>query len=188
MKKAILLISVLSLILTSLIACGSNTEQKSYREQMNDAIVNGQNEYQQEVEDRKNAFENNQVKAPEGVKIYSTDERSFGEATLKSFYVTGSSYNSNDNFIFLTYDYTNTSEDDCGFYGLNYYYKVYQDGVELVSILGEHNKDQNTAVRPGTTIEVVECFMLRDTQSDIEICVFGENHADIAQEYKFPIK
>ena len=56
MKKAILLISVLSLILTSLIACGNNTEQKSYREQMNDAIVNSQNEYQQEVEDRKKRF------------------------------------------------------------------------------------------------------------------------------------
>lgn len=188
MKKTFSIISLLTLILMFLVACGNNTDPKSYRDRISKEIEENQKEYQQNVENRENAFINNQVKAPDGIRIYAPESYHRGEATLKSFYVTDSSYNSEQDVIFLTYNFTNTAEADTGFYGLKAFHRVYQDGVELIPILEAHNKDENTAVRSGTTIEVVECYILRNTDSDIEICVLGENHTDIAQEYKFPIK
>lgn len=75
--------------------------------------------------------------------------------------------------IAILYDFTNNSDETKGA-DLSVYAQAFQDGVELEHSYmanlpdGWESDNVNKEVRPGTTIECVECFILT-SESDVEV-------------------
>lgn len=71
--------------------------------------------------------------------------------------------------VLITYEFTNNGNDAISFdVALND--NVYQDGVGLeFAILNEDTDDFDVAIKPGVTKEVRKAYLLRDTETDLEV-------------------
>jgi len=91
-----------------------------------------------------------------------------GTIKLKSFVVIEDIYNPKEKKLVLTVDYTNDGEMDDRFTTIWDKLLAYQDGVKLERSYSDFDKDQDTKIKPGTTLECVYTLALRNDTSDVE--------------------
>ena len=173
MKRTITLLSVLAFIILVFASCGDSSANDTSKTSTLD-FGGGVTE---EAEIR-------QVELDNEVFLYASSEDFYSEATLKSVGIKTDDYGS---YLLLTYDFTNLSDDDTGFHVLQYDFEIYQEGVALSPTSVEESKDEYSFIRPGATIEVVSAFVLRNTHSDIEICLYDQYRENVVEEYVIPI-
>ena len=88
-------------------------------------------------------------------------------------------------WLILKYDYTNLSEDnDCSVDVLRYL-ELYQDGASLNQITTVYDKDSETHIKPGASVEAIISLDLRNTTSDVEFELTYEE--EVLSTYKLSI-
>ena len=223
MKKKISLILAAVLCLTALSGCKSKEEKavENYQKKAQEAVANG--DYKKAMEIAADAaktmadsgvygeagdavkavadamsgsgsndakaqseFEKKQVKLDDAVLVENS-----GKAVIKSYAIT-QGYSGPQ--LILTLDYTNTNENNNdGFYNMKNLLKLYQDGAEIKTGYSVHNKDENTQIKTGATVEVVTTYDLRNDTSDVEIECYnptqwGYGTGDLASTYTIKLK
>ena len=125
--------------------------------------------------EQKEIFENKQKKIKDAeFDTFAYDgETSVATIKLKSFVILGGKYDNNadERYLVLTLDYTNNWEEDSSF---GWGFETYQDGVKLSGVYGDFDKEHDTTIKSGKTIEVVCTIKLRNDTSDVEFEVNDE--------------
>lgn len=82
----------------------------------------------------------------------------------------GTDYSDNP-CVFITYTFTNVSDDDASAFISSVTADVYQDGVECETAFADTDGGGNsmTKVKKGSSIEVVQAYELQNTTSDVEV-------------------
>ena len=78
---------------------------------------------------------------------------------------------SDDPCIFITYTFTNVSDEDAAAFTTSVHPEVYQDGVQCETAFADTDGGGNsmTKVKMGSSIEVVCAYELQNTTSDVEV-------------------
>ncbi len=76
-----------------------------------------------------------------------------------------------DPCVFITYTFTNVSNDDPASFGWSMITEVYQGGIECETALADIEGDSNytTDIKKGNSIAVTQAYKLRDTTTDVEV-------------------
>ena len=82
----------------------------------------------------------------------------------------GTDYSDNP-CVFITYTFTNVSDDDASAFISSVTADVYQDGVQCETAFADTDGGGNsmTKVKKGSSIEVVQAYELQNTTSDVEV-------------------
>lgn len=82
----------------------------------------------------------------------------------------GTDYSDNP-CVFITYTFTNVSDDDASAFISSVTADVYQDGVQCETAFADTDGGGNsmTKVKKGSSIEVVQAYKLQNTTSDVEV-------------------
>lgn len=166
MKKFLSLILGV-VLLFSLVGCGEKDIDKNSFESAEEYVNDVKSEREQKEEKEKEQFESNKKIINEEVSIPDYTLK------LKGYSIVDSTIFDDAKNIIITYDYTNTGENDSQFLNLHDYMspelKLYQDGIEIKGTVSKVSKNGATVIKPGTTIEVIHSYKLENETSDIEV-------------------
>ncbi len=89
------------------------------------------------------------------------------KVTYKSFSLV-KDYKGND-AIMITYDFTNLNPEEAQSFMIAVGDRLYQDGIQLEMAVTGESENTMTSVKNGATVTVKTAYLLRNTQSPIEI-------------------
>ena len=155
-------------LLFSLFGCGEKNIDKNSFESAEEYVNDVKSEREQKEEKEIEQFENNKKSINEEVSIPGYTLK------LKDYSIVDSTVFDDKKNIIITFDYTNTGENDGQFgvlvgFGSQPSLKLYQDGIEITSTVSKLWKNGSTIIKPGTTIEVIYSYQLENETSDIEV-------------------
>lgn len=86
--------------------------------------------------------------------------------------------------VIVVYTFTNNSDSKISFYSC-FEDEVYQNGVALENYGGENYFDD---IKPGTTVDVIVNYPLKNTTGDVEIevCAGSEDKVILSETYSIP--
>lgn len=116
------------------------------------------------MNEREENFEKNQKKVS-GAEIYVADAY---EIKIKSYGIEYSDFYKSD-IITIKADFTNLFDRNTSFLNFRADITAYQDGIVLSEVFGDYDQELGTSIKPGKTIEVAFSYILRNTDSDLEL-------------------
>lgn len=139
---------------------------KEAGEEMGKFLEETEEKNKAEKEDRIENFTDNLTEVS-GASLELDD---VGKLKVKSYGIEYSELYDAD-VITIVADFTNSNDGDydLSFLGFVNYLTLYQDGAVLNMALTDYDYETGTAIKPGKTIEVAFSYMLRDTETDVEI-------------------
>ena len=167
MKRFLSLILGLVLIV-SFVGCEDNDIDKNSFESAKEYVDGVKSEREQKEEKEREQYENSKKSIKEEVSIPGYTLK------IKDYSIVNSTVFDDKKNIIITFDYTNTGENDGQFgvlvgFGSQPSLKLYQDGIEITGTVSKLLKNVSTIIKPGTTIEVINAYQLENETSDIEV-------------------
>lgn len=168
MKKKLISLGLVSVLCLSFAGCGKEepktldeaiAQNKDAIKQGTDALKKIGDELKESQEKKKKEFEKSKVKVKDNITF---ENSKFGKLVLKS-------YGFDKDNIVLTYEYTNTTENDSSARVFLQQISAYQDGAKLNEYITTYSEDDRTNIKTGTTVNAGTSFGLRNKTSDIEL-------------------
>ena len=182
MKKLLILLSVVMML--SFVGCSDeesekkdsgfdplNPDPKEHLDYARDAakeMENRLNEVSEKRETEEAERKENFWKNVTEISDVAVEAPDWCKLEVKSYGIEYSDFYGCD-IITIKADFTNLTDSNMSFLSSQNGMTAYQDGVVLSRVFGEYDYETGTAIKTGKTIEVAFSYMLRNTDSVVEL-------------------